>query len=185
MIRGFVAIAIPARIAGPLELAQAGLPAGRPVPLENLHLTLAFLGKQPEPVLEDVHYALEGIRAPSFDVSIVGTGLFGSPPRALYAGIAVNPLLSRLRDKVVNAARGAGVEMPRSRFHPHVTLARFGQGLRGEDIADIEAFAARRMGLSVGPFPVEAYSLFRSTLGRHGPTYDELASYPLQSIAAA
>jgi 2'-5' RNA ligase len=181
MIRAFVGIALPDEIVRALAVAQAGLPAGRPVPPENFHLTVAFLGEYPKPVLEDVHLALDGLRNPTFELTLSGVGLFGGDrPRVLYAGIETQPLLSRLREKVLQAARGAGLRLDRERYSPHVTLARFnGAGLAPDDAHDVREFAARRMGFRAGPFEVREFVLFRSQLGRNGPAYDELAAYAL------
>ena len=62
-----------------------------------------------------------------------------------------------------------------------MTLARFGAGLRSEAAQEMRDFAARRMGVRAGPFPVEEFILYRSTLGRSAPIYEELAVYPLIS----
>ena len=180
MIRAFVAIALPESVVRALTAAQAGLPAGRPVAPENSHLTVAFLGEHPEPVIEDVHLELDKIRAPGFALTLSGTGLFGGKrPRALYARVQPEPALNRLRKKVLQAARGTGLRLPRERYSPHVTLARFNAGLGGEEAAEIRDFAARRMGLAAGPFEVGEFLLIRSILGRDSPVYEELAAYPL------
>jgi 2'-5' RNA ligase len=183
MIRAFAAIALPDSIVRPLTAAQAGLPCGRPVAPENFHLTVAFLGEHPEPVIEDVHLALGEIRAPGFALSLSGIGLFGAKrPRALYAQVDPEPALNRLRKKVLQAARGAGLRLPRERYRPHVTLARFNAGLEREEAIEMRDFAARRLGFSAGPFEAGAFLLMRSTLGRNGPVYAELAAYPLGGV---
>src|SRR5690606_22805487 len=41
---------------------------GRPVPLENLHLTLAFLGAQPEADLEAIRQLAADIVSPGFEL---------------------------------------------------------------------------------------------------------------------
>jgi 2'-5' RNA ligase len=180
MIRAFAAIALPDSIVRPLTAAQAGLPSGRAVAPQNLHLTVAFLGQHPEPVIEDVHLALDGIRAPGFALSLSGTGLFGGErPRVFYARVQPDPALDRLREKVLQAARGAGLRLPRERYSPHITLARFNARLGGEEATEMRDFAARRMDLAAGPFDVGEFLLIRSTLGRNGPVYQELAAYPL------
>jgi RNA 2',3'-cyclic 3'-phosphodiesterase len=184
VIRAFVGIPLPGEVADALEAAQAGIPAGRTVPWDNFHVTIAFLGEQPRPVLEDAHHALEAVRVPGFSLRIEGLGMFGGGrPRVLFAQVAAEPGLARLHRKVLRAVREAGIELARERFHPHVTLARFGDGLRGEDAAEMQAFLARRIGVRAGPFPVESFVLYRSHLGRAGPTYEALAEYPLAGPA--
>ena len=180
MIRAFVAIALPDDVIRALTLAQAGLPVGRPLPPENLHLTLAFLGEHPEPVIEDLHLALDAIRAPGFEISLSGTGLFGNRrPRVLYAGVSAGPALGRLREKILQAARNTGLRLDRERYTPHVTLARLPQDISTEESTDIRTFAARRSGFAAGPFTVDEFTLYRSSLGRNGAIYQALAEYPL------
>jgi 2'-5' RNA ligase len=180
VIRAFVALTLPDEVAGALVAAQAGMPAGRPVERENLHLTLAFLGEHPEPVVEDVHYALDAIRLPAFELRLAGMDLdSGARPRALFAEAVAEPRLGPLRDKVAQAARGAGVRLERARYRPHVTLARFNAGLTADEAERMRAFAARGAGLRAGPFEVTEFRLVRSHLGRTGPVYDALALYPL------
>ena len=180
MIRAFVGLPLAEEAADALEAAQAGMPCGRIVPYDNFHVTLAFLGEQPRTVLEDVHDALGEVRVPGFALKIEGLGMFGAArPRVLFAEMAAEPALARLHRKVLRAVREAGIELPRARFRPHVTLARFGDGLRGEDAAEMQAFVARRICVRAGPFAVESFVLYRSHLGRAGPTYEVLAEYPL------
>ena len=184
MIRAFLAVPVPAEVRSALEAAQAGLPAGRPVAPENFHVTLVFLGEHPEPVIEDLHYVLDDISAPAFELTIAGVGIFGAAtPRTLYAAVTPEPGLAHLRRKVARAAREAGIDVPSSRYTPHVTLARFPREMPPEDVAAVQGFVARRMRLEAGPFPAERFVLYRSTLGRNGPIYDELAEYPLDRAA--
>lgn len=180
MIRAFVGIPLPDEVADALAAAQAGMPSGREVPSENFHVTLAFLGDQPEPVVEEAYHALAAVRAPSFSLGVEGLGMFGGArPRVLFAQVAPDPGLSRLHRKVLRAVHDAGIALARQRFHPHVTLARFGDALRGEDAAEMQAFVARRVGLCAGPFAVDHFVLYRSHLGRSGAIYEPLAEYPL------
>lgn len=88
MIRAFVAIALPQEVRIELQILGIGLGLPDPVPPENLHLTLAFLGERPEPVLEDVHAGLAQLRAPAFDLALAGLDMFGgAKPRTVHAGV--------------------------------------------------------------------------------------------------
>lgn len=180
MIRAFVGLRIPEQVTRELVAFQAGLPAGRPVPPENLHLTLAFLGERPEPVIEDAHHALCGIRSPRFEVSLLGLDLLGGA-RSQALGILAepNPALTALNGRVRQAARMAGIELGRERYTPHVTLARFARIPGGEDGQRLRDFTARGAGLRAGPFQVESFFLIRSWLGQGGAIYDDLAEYAL------
>ncbi len=180
MIRAFVGIPLPGAVVRDLTAAQAGLPAGRAVAPENFHLTLAFMGEHPEPVIEDLHLALDRITGAGFEINLAGAGLFGNKrPRVLYAGVRSGHELGRLREKVVRAAHDAGIPLARERYTPHVTLARLNSGLTPEDAAELRDFTARRAGFSTSAFPVEGFALFRSTLGRNAAIYEVLADYAL------
>lgn len=180
MIRTFVGLPIPQPLVLPLTGAQAGLPAGRPVPPESLHLTLAFVGEHPSPVIEDLHFALDEIDGPRPALALDGLGVFGAPrPRTLYAAVVPDTALNGLRKRVAQAVRSVGIDLPRARFVPHVTLARFGRGLGPDEAMRLDLYLTQRMGLTAGPEPAPAFTLFRSRLGSEGAHYEALADYPL------
>lgn len=178
MLRLFAAIAPPPDLRARLEGLQRGLP-GRRVAPENLHLTLAFFGEIAEPVAADLHAALGAIDAPRFALTFDGAGAFGGArPRLIYAAIRAEPALDHLRAKVVQAARGAGLDIPAERYAPHVTLSRLAPGT--VPAAEVAKALAARAAFLAGPVPVAAFRLCRSDLGRAGPSYCDLAVYPLR-----
>ncbi|AVO39011.1 RNA 2',3'-cyclic phosphodiesterase [Pukyongiella litopenaei] len=175
-MRAFVAIPVPDAVAASLAALQARLPGGRRVPRENLHLTLAFLDDQPEPALEELHGELGDLGAAAFDLTLAGLGVFGGDrPRLLYADIAPNTALSDLHRAVMGAARRAGMQLPRRRFHPHVTLARFGAG----DAAGLGGFIAAHGATPLPGFRATGFGLYRSILRPDGAVHDMLAGYNL------
>lgn len=177
-MRLFAAIPLPLGLRDRLEMLQSGLPEGRPVPPENFHVTLGFFDECDRHVAEDIHAALSVIRGPAPALMFDGLGIFGDGrPRVLYAALRPDPVLTRLRDKVLTAARGAGLNLRRERYVPHVTLARFPAGTgRGPRL---ERWLAERAGFAHGPVAVSDFALFRSDLGSGGAVYTELARYPL------
>ncbi len=185
MIRAFVALILPDEVCDQLAGLQAELPAGRIVPRENLHVTLAFIGRQPEPLLAELDLTLAAIAAPALSLRIEGVGGFGPGPRprSIHAVLRPDPALDGLRRKVENAARGLGIALPARRFVPHVTLARPRAGR--VDPPRLERALAAAMDFRLGPFTVHAFALYQSLPGREGPVYEVLASYPLGRDGAA
>ncbi len=178
LTRAFVALWPPEAMAEALVAAQRGLPFGRLVPEENLHVTLAFLGDLSEAELEAAHEALAGIAGPAPQVSVEGIGTFGGArPRALWAAVPREAGLIALQSGVTRRLRAAGVAPEARKFVPHITLARFRHGTV-ED-ANLQRFIADRAGLRLAPAAVPAFSLVASTLGPGGAVYEDLVQYPL------
>lgn len=177
-MRSFLAIPLPDDVRDALQRVQNMLPVGRPVARGNLHLTLAFLGDQPEDRLEELHFELEGRRHAPIDLSFSGLGCFGrEKPRLVFADVAPAPALLSLARDVLNAARRVGMVPDKGRYHPHVTLARLGQG--GADAGPLFRFLEMHGGMDLPCFRADSFTLFRSDLHPKGARYLELANYPL------
>jgi 2'-5' RNA ligase len=173
-MRTFIAIDLPAEVRAALAAVQRALPEGRPVPAENLHLTLAFLGDQPDAALVELDEALSRFRLAPFEMQLEGLGSFGAPD-VLWAGLRDPAPVVALQARLKAALHGAGIELERRRFRPHVTLARFPMP---PDAARLAKMLARWSAFPSPPFIVEAIVLFGSTLTRTGAQHQELARYP-------
>ncbi len=162
----------------------SGIPGAKWVPPENFHITLRFLGDIDGAQADDVHEALSGIQAPSFDLSLATMGCFGDSKktRSLWAGVDPNPALTHLRDKVESAVVRAGLPPEPRRFKPHVTLARFKNG--NGTAPEIHRFITRNALYRSEPFTVRAFTLFQSFLGGEGAIYRPEADYELFLRAA-
>lgn len=178
MIRAFLALPLPDALRSALGVEQFLLPAANKIPREDLHLTLVFLGEVSEPVLEEAHDGFAAIRMAAFPLALRGLGLFGGAhPHTVWAGVAASEPLARLQAKTERIARQAGCAVKSRRFTPHVTLARFG-ALTPDDRLRMERRVAESTLASEG-WMADEMVLYRSTLGRGGSHYDELARYPL------
>lgn len=179
-MRAFVALELPDSLTGRLARLQDALPAGRPVPVENLHLTLAFLGEQPEAALADLGAGLSAIAAPALELRLTGLGTFGAKrPRVLLAEAAPDPALADLRDAVRRAARYAGIDLARERFRPHVTLARLPPRMSAEEQHRLAVFMASHAVMPGMEARIDSFALIRSTLRPDGAIHDPIARYRL------
>lgn len=86
---------------------------------ENLHVTVAFLGKvkDPAPAMK----ALESVPVPELRLTSGPLGNFGE---LLWIGLRKNSALEEYVAEVRHALDIAGVEYDRKKFRPHITLVR-------------------------------------------------------------
>jgi 2'-5' RNA ligase len=184
-MRAFVAIDLPDPVISALEDLQEVMPLGKPTDPDQMHLTLHFLGEQPDHLIEAAHQAMEGIRFPAFEMQLSGLGTFGSrEPSVLWAGVRDATQVKALHDRIRPALHGAGLALEHRRFRPHVTIARFDRSGPAEH-ERLAKFLARWETFPSPPFLVEDFALWRSTLRPKGAIHDELARYPLAGIGPA
>jgi 2'-5' RNA ligase len=178
-MRVFIGLPLPDPVTEALDALQTDLRAGRHVAAENMHLTLAFLGELALPDLTELDLNLQQINVEPVDLRLAGLELFGGTrPRALVIRAEGGAPLRHMRDKVRTAARGVGLDMPRERFRPHVTLARFRQTMPEEEAARLGRFMAAHGDVALPPTTVAGFALYRSYLSTEGAEYEVLADYP-------
>lgn len=178
MSRLFVALSLSEIVADALSVLQYGVEGARWRPVENFHLTLAFIGEADRHGFGAAVDVLSTIEAPAFDMRLKGAGFFGDKrPTSLWAGVEQNDALAHLQGKVEAALRRAGFELERRKFTPHVTLAY----LRNTQQDAAARYCAEHGLFSCGPFPVEAFHLYSSQLGGEASHYEIEASYSLSS----
>lgn len=168
----FVAISLDDETKSAFAWLQRVLPVGRPVPQENMHLTIVFLDNQSKETLEALREGLLAISVPPFGVTFSGIDSFG---QVIAVGLVDFPALVELHQKVQTATRQAGIILPRRRFRPHVTIARLKTEQR-------QALHNVRLPYTTSPLPemfVAGFTLFQSTLRPDGARHDALAQYNL------
>ncbi len=181
-MRSFVAIPLPEPLLDALERLQRTIPAGRLSSRNTLHLTLAFVGEHPQAAIEALHDELSLIDLPSMEIRLAGLSTFGKrSPSVLFADVVGTPGLSALHQSVRAAMRRAGLPIPRERYRPHVTLARFAPGLSTETSDRILAFVGENAGFRASAFFPDDFVLYESILRPEGAIHEELARYPLKA----
>jgi len=177
MMRLFVALALPDAVTDGLLALQGGIPGARWSTREQLHLTLRFIGEVDGRDAQGIDDALATIRSPRFTLELKGVGEFGGKsPRALWAGVRDGVAVEHLQRKIESAVQRVGIAAEERRFSPHVTLARLRSAPRERIITFLSAHAL----YASGPFEVNAFLLYSSTLTPNGSLYRPERSYRLE-----
>jgi len=133
--------------------------AGRKVPLENLHLTLAFLGNQAHTHLPALQTILHGLTHSPLQLHIDQLGFFTAPRVAWAAPSVVPAPLLILQQTLWRALQEAQIRLkPVAGFRPHITLAR-------------NADKPSHMLKTTVSWTVNHIALIESLPGPDGPTY--------------
>lgn len=164
-MRLFIAIRLSDEILSGLAEIQSFLRnrgvSGNFTKLENLHLTLAFIGEYADP--ENVLEAMRGVPFAPFSIRLKGFGSFGD---LYWCGIGENNGLSAYVKRLRRALAESGIPFDRKKFSPHITLIRRAsfdksRGFPGVAVPDISMKAGR-------------VSLMRSDRAKGGMIYMEI-----------
>jgi RNA 2',3'-cyclic 3'-phosphodiesterase len=181
MFRLFVAIDLPElvkeKVAG---IVTGEFTGARRVPREQLHLTLRFIGEVEAERFRAIKNALSGIMAPPFSLTLKEVGHFppGKHPRVLWVGVEESGPLRELRNKIELALIDAGVEAEERGFSPHITIAR----LKETTPARVAVLEEKHQLFAAGPFPVEEFFLYSSTISREGAIHKKEAVYRFANV---
>jgi RNA 2',3'-cyclic 3'-phosphodiesterase len=144
-----------------------------------LHVTLAFLGEQPEECLE----VLRTVGAAAAHASSPGhlrlgePGSFGSKkaPRVLWVGLAGDIVsLNGLQSHLTKGLLAAGFIIEDRAFAPHITLARRRDTARSGPPDNWPPPTLKKV-----QFEMDHLTLFQSRLSPKGPSYIPLFTFPL------
>lgn len=153
------------------------IPNARPVPAEQLHLTLKFIGEVDGSKLLDIDDALKEIILPKFSLCLKGVGTFPprGTPRILWAGIDHVERTTALRNSIERVLAAVDIPRDKKKYTPHLTLAR----LRNCPIKHLQQFLAGNAFLQTDEFPVVNFHLYSSKLTKKGALHTIESSYPL------
>lgn len=177
--RLFIAVDLPDAVRRRLARIVADAPAGvRPVRVEQIHLTLHFLGAADDAALAGLAAGLMGIRRPAFVIDLVGAGVFPlrGRPAVLWAGVAETADLRGLHGDVAGILTACGLAPDPRPWIPHVTLARLGPRVPRDWTTTI---LDRRRSLAERTLPVTAVRLYESLRTAEGPVHAPVATVAL------
>ena len=179
MHRVFVAIDFPSEVIEEVARIQEVLRnlkfTGKMTELENLHLTLKFIGEIDLEKLEEVKNKLKNIKFDIFDARLenIGTFSFRGNPRIVWIKVKGKGIFE-LQKKIDEMMSELGFKLE-ERFMGHMTIARI------KYVKDKETFKkyAGEIGLKDIRFKVDKFNLKESELRMMGPIYTDLEIYKL------
>jgi 2'-5' RNA ligase len=187
--RAFIAIDLPADIQRQLEKNSRDLQAKlsplpiKWVPINNIHITIKFLGDVSAAnlnVLTDI-LASEASRHPSFTLGCGGLGAFPNVhrPRIIWIGIQAPEDLILLQKGIETGVNELGYPPEDRPFSPHLTLARISNNATPEMVKQIGNALVGHQVESMGSFNLTSIHVYHSELKPSGAVYTRLFSAPL------
>jgi 2'-5' RNA ligase len=194
LLRTFIAVDIPSQLQNTIQqkttpLRQTlGSALVRWVAVENLHLTLKFLGDVSSTSVDMLAQMLraEANLIHAFDMQVTGLGAFPSlkRPRVLFIRIQAPAGLEALTRGVDSACARLGYESEaegRRGFSPHLTIGRVRQDIPPAGQQKIRSVLAEAAIDSLGTARVDLVHLYKSDLQPNGSVYTKLFSAPLKN----
>jgi 2'-5' RNA ligase len=196
LMRLFIALniddAIRDRISRFIEGVSGFAPDARWAKPESLHVTLKFIGEQPEEAVEKIKQSLSTMRASVTEINFRGYGFFPTArsARVFWVGMEGGPHLSALAATIDEHLFALGVAKEDRVYTPHLTLARAAgsSGSPRRSRVDLPNRIFQRLqeklaALSAPEFGIMAaheFFLYQSQLSPRGSKYTKLARFDLK-----
>jgi 2'-5' RNA ligase len=183
-MRLFVAVNLPPDVRERLGAVQDRLRRAQAdvswVRVENLHITLKFLGETEEKRLDRIRDVLAevGRACAPFSLQVTGVGSFGGRvPRVVWAGVSEGAdCLTRLAGQVESGLARVGFAKEKRSFSAHLTLGRVRSPRNTEALLTaLHEFSAEKFGTLVAT----EFQLMQSELRPTGSVYTMLERFPL------
>jgi len=195
LMRLFVALdidqSIRERIMHFLQGLQTFAPDARWTKQESMHVTLKFIGEQPDVALGSIKQSMSGITGKATEISFHSYGFFptAQSARVFWVGIEAGHELSALAAAIDERLSALGIPKESRAFSPHLTLAR-GAGASGSPRRNRQdrrnpTFHLLQEKLTALPTPefgtmtAREFFLYQSQLSPRGSKYTKLARFAL------
>lgn len=143
---------------------------GRPVALENLHLTLAFLGAQSAEHLDALRQLADGVVCDEFELTL-NRLITLSHGFVCLAPTEAPPALLQLAGSLAERLNALGIVLDSRPYLPHMTLAR-------------QAHVQAQCAAATFSWRAERFVLYQSQNTADGVRYQELGSWPMRAPEA-
>jgi 2'-5' RNA ligase len=166
-------------------------PDARWVKPESLHVTLKFIGEQPEPAVANIKQVLSSVAADTTEIKFRGYGFFptAKSARVFWIGMEAGPQLGALAAAIDEKTAALGILKEDRTFSPHLTLARSAGGSASprwrKGDGPNQAFELLQKRLVTLPVPEfgtmtpREFFLYQSQLSPKGSKYTKLARFAL------
>jgi RNA 2',3'-cyclic 3'-phosphodiesterase len=184
-IRSFLAFELPHEIRLLLSQVSGGMQAFpldlRWVRVENLHLTIVFLGAVDSDSLAPIEERVGEVAREHgpFKAFLRGSGVFPHRrrPNVLWVGLEGDlERMAAFRDCLQKSLLSFGIKEEKRSFKPHLTLARF---KKKEEEKPLGELLSKYQDWTSPPWVFREIVLFRSDLKPSGAVYTKLNSWPL------
>lgn len=192
LLRAFIAVEIPSSLQNTIHESIASLHKSlgddliRWVPIQNIHLTLKFLGDVSSSNLDLIKQMLtaEAAQHSCFEMQIETIGSFPNPrrPRVIWVGLHAPAALESLQRGIESASARLGYASDEKSFSPHLTIGRVKQNLSALEIQRVRIALEETRISFLGVVHVDAAHLFKSDLQPSGSVYTKLFSAPIGRI---
>ena len=187
-MRAFIAIELPTEIKNYLSSIQNKLKAELPkvswVKLENLHLTLKFLGEISPKQFNEIKQIITEITkgTSEFKIKLESAGVFPNPtvPRLIWIGNnQASTELKQLTEQLNKRLAESDIPQDERIFHAHITIGRIKTRLNSSDLKEALDKTGGDLVSVNEEFNCKEITLFESTLGPGGPTYKILEKFKI------
>lgn len=189
-LRTFVALPVPQAVTGFLEQIQERLRPSvanvRWVPVENVHLTLKFLGDIDPAMVPAIVTQVDAAARTIHPFTLVAKGVGGFPnrrqARVVWVGLAGDlEALESLHHNLESGLATLGFKRDHRAFRAHLTLGRMRRPAASKTLGDLlEPLTAE----ASAPFGVDQLRLYRSVLKPTGAEYTLLHAAHLAASGA-
>ncbi|HYM78866.1 MAG TPA: RNA 2',3'-cyclic phosphodiesterase [Candidatus Dormibacteraeota bacterium] len=179
------------RIARYVEGTRNFAPDARWMKPESMHVTLKFIGEQPDAAAEKIKETLGTLIVDATEINFRGYGFFptAKSARVFWIGMESGPQLAELAAAVDDKMATLGIPKEGRPFSPHLTLAR-GAGGSGSPrhqkrdgpnrtFQHLQEKLAALPAPEFGTMTPREFFLYQSRLSPKGSQYTKLAGFPL------